>query len=120
MQEIKKKHSQINIVLNHHQNSKINNKVWFKPRKLNNFGRIQQPPLPIIINNEEEYEDIGLTFLEETGTDRYQEFWVNNEQEIIEIEIPSLNSFTIILYYFYTSNNTKLFKVAKLEENLCI
>jgi len=76
----------------------------------------------------------------ETGTDKYQEFWVhpmflslqsfqffklceeikeNNEQGVIEIEIPSLKSFAIVLYYLYTGDKAKLLKVAKMEESLC-
>ncbi|KAG4090686.1 hypothetical protein H8356DRAFT_1430964 [Neocallimastix lanati (nom. inval.)] len=76
----------------------------------------------------------------ETGTDKYQEFWVhpmflslqsfqffklfeeikeNNEEGIIEIEIPSLKSFAIVLYYLYTGDKSKLFKIAKIDESLC-
>ena len=76
----------------------------------------------------------------ETGTEKYQEFWVhpmfltlqsfqffklfeeineNHEEGIIEIEIPSLKSFAIVLYYLYTGDKNKVFEIARLDENLC-
>jgi len=77
----------------------------------------------------------------ETGKDTFQEFWVhpmflslqsfqffklfeeiknnNEEEEIIEIEVPSLNTFPVILYWLYTGNESKLLEIAKLDETLC-
>ncbi|ORX79119.1 hypothetical protein BCR32DRAFT_328254 [Anaeromyces robustus] len=76
----------------------------------------------------------------ETGKDIYQEFWVhpmflslqsyqffklfeevkkNNEQGVIEIEVPSLRAFPIVLYWIYTGDLTKLLELAKLDESLC-
>ncbi|KAG4102754.1 hypothetical protein H8356DRAFT_1649815 [Neocallimastix lanati (nom. inval.)] len=76
----------------------------------------------------------------ETGTDKYQEFWVhpmflslqsfqffklfeeieeNHEEGVIEIEIPSLKSFAIVLYYLYTGEKSKVYEIAKLDESLC-
>ena len=76
----------------------------------------------------------------EKGTENYQEFWVHpmilslqsfqffklfnslknkNEGEIIEIEVPSLKTFAIILYYIYTGDSSKVLEIAKLEELLC-
>ncbi|KAG4102760.1 hypothetical protein H8356DRAFT_1649821 [Neocallimastix lanati (nom. inval.)] len=76
----------------------------------------------------------------ETGTEKYQEFWVhpiflslqsfqffklfeevkeNNEQGTIEIEVPYLDSFAFVLYWLYTGDNSKLLEIAKLDENFC-
>ncbi|KAG4090680.1 hypothetical protein H8356DRAFT_1052812 [Neocallimastix lanati (nom. inval.)] len=92
-----------------------------------------------IVINKKTKDAIPLRVFE-TGTDKYQEFWVhpmflslqsfqffklfeevkeNNEQGVIEIEIPSLKSFAIVLYYLYTGDKAKLLKVAKMEESLC-
>ncbi|KAL6611881.1 hypothetical protein LY90DRAFT_636484 [Neocallimastix californiae] len=43
----------------------------------------------------------------------------NNEEGIIEIEIPSLKSFAVVLYYLYTGDKSKLFEIAIIDENLC-
>ncbi|ORX61109.1 hypothetical protein BCR36DRAFT_579166 [Piromyces finnis] len=76
----------------------------------------------------------------ESGKETFQDFWVhpiflslqsfqfyklfeeikkNNEQGIIEIEVPSLNAFPIVLYWIYTGNMTKLLEVAKINNSLC-
>eukprot|EP00833_Pecoramyces_ruminatium_P000153 jgi/Orpsp1_1/1174185/evm.model.c7180000049192.1 len=73
----------------------------------------------------------------ETGKDIYQEYWVhpmflslhsyqffklfeeikeNNEQGVIEIEVPSLKAFAFVLYYIYTGDNAKFNEVAKLDQ----
>jgi len=41
------------------------------------------------------------------------------QEEVIEIEVPSLRSFAFVLYYLYTGNNAKLFEIAKLDESFC-
>ncbi|KAG4100510.1 hypothetical protein H8356DRAFT_1659585 [Neocallimastix lanati (nom. inval.)] len=76
----------------------------------------------------------------ETGKDCFEEFWVhpfylslqsfqfyklfeeirnNNEQGIIEIEVPSLKTFALVLYFLYTGDISKVLEVGKLDENLC-
>jgi len=76
----------------------------------------------------------------ETGKDTYQDFWVhpmfltlqsyqffklfeeikeNNEQGLIEIEVPSLKTFPVVLYWIYTGDMAKLLEIAKLDETLC-
>jgi len=76
----------------------------------------------------------------ETGKDCYEDFWVHpmflslqsfqffklfeeiqNEKEegIIEIEIPSLKSFAIVLYLLYTGNISKVLEIGKMDESIC-
>jgi len=76
----------------------------------------------------------------ETGKDCYEDFWVHpmflslqsfqffklfeeiqNEKEegIIEIEIPSLKSFAIVLYLLYTGNISKILEICKMDESIC-
>ncbi|KAG4092285.1 hypothetical protein H8356DRAFT_1703851 [Neocallimastix lanati (nom. inval.)] len=75
----------------------------------------------------------------ETGTENYKEFWVhpmilslqsfqffklfkeikNNKEEIIEIEVPSLDAFAVVLYYIYTGDNSKILEIGKLDGTLC-
>ncbi|KAL6611883.1 hypothetical protein LY90DRAFT_708615 [Neocallimastix californiae] len=76
----------------------------------------------------------------EVGTEKFQEFWVhpmflslqsfqffklfeeakeNNEQGIIEIEVPYLDSFAYVLYWLYTGDNSKFLEIAKLDESFC-
>eukprot|EP00833_Pecoramyces_ruminatium_P002553 jgi/Orpsp1_1/1176585/evm.model.c7180000058196.1 len=49
----------------------------------------------------------------------FEEVKNNNEQGIIEIEVPSLKTFAFILYWIYTGDKTKLFDIAKLDELFC-
>ena len=76
----------------------------------------------------------------ESGKETYQDFWVhpvflslqsfqffklfeevkkNNEQGIIEIEVPSLRAFPVVLYWIYSGDYAKLLDVARLDESLC-
>jgi len=76
----------------------------------------------------------------ETEKEEYQDFWVhpmilslqsyqfyklfeevknNKEEGIIEIEVPSLKTFAVILYWIYTGDSSKLLEIAKLDESLC-
>ncbi|KAL6591107.1 hypothetical protein U3516DRAFT_805739 [Neocallimastix sp. 'constans'] len=77
----------------------------------------------------------------EIGKENYKDFWVHplylslqsyqffklfeeikndkEEDTIIEIEIPSLNTFPVILYWIYTGNLNKLLEIAKLDKFLC-
>jgi len=75
----------------------------------------------------------------ETGTENYKDFWVhpmilslqsfqffklfkdikNIEEKIIEIEVPSLDTFAVVLYCIYTGDNSKVLEIGKLNETLC-
>jgi hypothetical protein len=76
----------------------------------------------------------------ECGKDTFQDFWVhpmflslqsfqfyklfeevkkNNEQGIIEIEVPSLKAFPYVLYWIYTGDISKILEVSKFDETLC-
>jgi len=85
-------------------------------------------------------KDAILLRVYEIGNDNFQEFWVhpmylslqsfqffklfdegncNNENGIIEIEVPSLETFPLILYWLYTGNQDKVLEIGKLDETLC-
>ncbi|KAG4089790.1 hypothetical protein H8356DRAFT_1366744 [Neocallimastix lanati (nom. inval.)] len=76
----------------------------------------------------------------EIGKDDFKDFWVHpiylslqsfqffklfndinvdNKKGIIEIEVPSLTTFSIILYWLYTGNQDKVLEFGKLDETLC-
>jgi len=43
----------------------------------------------------------------------------NIEEKIIEIEVPSLDTFAVVLYCIYTGDNSKVLEIGKLNETLC-
>ncbi|KAG4089789.1 hypothetical protein H8356DRAFT_1314377 [Neocallimastix lanati (nom. inval.)] len=74
------------------------------------------------------------------GNDSFQEFWVhpvylslqsfqfyklfdevsrNKEDGVIEIEVPSLETFPVILYWLYTGDQDKVLEIGKVDETLC-
>jgi len=75
----------------------------------------------------------------ETGKDTYQEFWVHpiyltlqsyqffkyfeevkaNNEQVLEIEVPSLKTFAVVLYWIYTGDKSKVLEIAKIDDTLC-
>ncbi|KAG4102752.1 hypothetical protein H8356DRAFT_1649809 [Neocallimastix lanati (nom. inval.)] len=46
----------------------------------------------------------------------FQKIKESDEQDIFEIKVPSLNTFSYVIYYLYTGDTTKILEIAKNDE----